>query len=557
MDSIQLVLFDEITADSSKRQTLLQNIAPGQCIVSRFNTRKNPSEEQIARLADRIRCNGYELTRAVWAYRNGDEGFEVFAGGTRLKAAQQAGVNIPIILFEGYNEEEISRLSDLDNENDAYHEPVSPIEVWAEYARLRDEEGWTQERIAKVKKVDQAWVSRRLKFHNLPDRLKQVMRQDWFTEGHLAEIAILCVDACFSPWLTTEQVWQDLVEKAVEDKKKNGKKSVRAVKQDVTKWKKFIDYAGEVHQGLSPIVLYKFPGDDRGEPEPFEFDAPVAFIDELADRQARNLTATKEAERKIRLHIDQNLQDYQTYINEKSAEAARQAIKAKREAEVLSCFIHADCLDVADSLEPKSVRLLLVDPPYGQEYQSNRRWASETPPLIEGDSEEDALGLFEAMLKAYKPTLGDDAHILVFCNWQNEPAFRRIIERQGLNVKGSLVWVKEGHSAGDLKGSFAPSHERIIHAIQGAPVVQPRIRDVLEFNRDLSTDHPTTKPTPLLEKLILSCTNEGDLVIDPMAGIASTLIASLRNDRLFWGCEIEKCWHDIGCERLLQEIDDV
>lgn len=550
----QLTLFEENTSDLPKQQMLYREVDPAQCIISRFNVRKTRSEEQIQRLAKRIERNGFELTRAVWAYRHDDGVCEVFAGGTRLEAARRAGVTIPVILFEGYSDEEISRLSDVDNENDEYHEPVSPVDVWAEYARLRDEEGWTQEKIAEVKGVSQAWVSRRLKFHKLPERIKQIMRQDWFAEGHLAEITVICVDAYFAPWLTTEQAWQELADKAVQDKRKNGKKSVRAVKADIAQWRRFLEYAEKVYHSLPPVTLYDFF--DNGEmPQPFDFDAQTEFVAELAKRKARSLAAVKEAERAIRLYIDRNLQDYRAYIEEASAEAARKAIRARREAEILSRFVSGDCRNVADFLEPGSVRLLLVDPPYGQEYQSNRRWASETPPLVKGDLQEEALALLESTLKAYKSALANDAHVLVFCNWQNEPAFRRVIERQGLNVKGSLIWVKEEHSAGDLRGSFAPSHERIVHAVCGNPVVEPRVRDVLEFNRDLSTEHPTTKPVPLLEKLILSCTKEGDLIIDPMAGIASTLIAAMRRERQFWGCEIDERWHSIGCERLLEELD--
>ena len=99
------------------------------------------------------------------------------------------------------------------------------VDVWAEYARLRDEEGWIQEKIAKAKGATQKWVSERLKYHDkMPEEIKEIMRQEKITEGHLEKISILCVDAYFHAWLTTEQLWIDLAELAIDIKKLTGKK---------------------------------------------------------------------------------------------------------------------------------------------------------------------------------------------------------------------------------------------------------------------------------------------------------------------------------------------
>ena len=98
-----------IIDDPKKKQTLLQGVLPSDCVISRFNTRKTRPQKDIERLAERIRHNGFELTRAPWAYRNGNGTLEIFAGGTRLEAAQLCQVPIPVILFEGYSDEEIQQ----------------------------------------------------------------------------------------------------------------------------------------------------------------------------------------------------------------------------------------------------------------------------------------------------------------------------------------------------------------------------------------------------------------------------------------------------------------
>ena len=78
----------------------------------------------------------------------------------RLEAANLADVSpdIPVIPHKDCSDDEVAFLAEYDNENDEYHTLVSPVDIWAEYARLKSL-GWTQQRIAKAKGVSQATVS--------------------------------------------------------------------------------------------------------------------------------------------------------------------------------------------------------------------------------------------------------------------------------------------------------------------------------------------------------------------------------------------------------------
>ncbi len=98
--------------------------------------------------------------------------------------------------------------------------PVSITDVLAEYARLRDEEGWTQERIAKVKGVSRPVAAKRQKFHTMSERIKESVRRGSLSEGHLDEIAGVFVVEHFSPWLATAQAWEELAAKS--EKKRRG-----------------------------------------------------------------------------------------------------------------------------------------------------------------------------------------------------------------------------------------------------------------------------------------------------------------------------------------------
>jgi DNA modification methylase len=103
---------------------------------------------------------------------------------------------------------------------------------------------------------------------------------------------------------------------------------------------------------------------------------------------------------------------------------------------------------------------------------------------------------------------------------------------------------------GDPNTTFAPKHERIIHAVQGSPVIYSRLADVIECARVDTKNHPTEKPVEIMEKYIEAVTVEGDLVADPFAGVASTLVAAKSIGREFWGCEIDYNYHEIGNRRL-------
>lgn len=59
-------------------------------------------------------------------------------------------------------------------------------------------------------------------------------------------------------------------------------------------------------------------------------------------------------------------------------------------------------------------------------------------------------------------------------------------------------------------------------------------------DRDIPKVHPTQKPVALLERIISIFTDEGDVVIDPVAGSGSTLIAAENLGRKSYGFEIKK-----------------
>lgn len=81
--------------------------------------------------------------------------------------------------------------------------------------------------------------------------------------------------------------------------------------------------------------------------------------------------------------------------------------------------------------------------------------------------------------------------------------------------------------------------------------------DVWEFpnvkaNHPEKTIHPCQFPVELVERLVLSMTDQGDDVLDPYMGVGSSVIAALMHGRSAYGCDIVPEYVDIARERVRQ-----
>lgn len=66
--------------------------------------------------------------------------------------------------------------------------------------------------------------------------------------------------------------------------------------------------------------------------------------------------------------------------------------------------------------------------------------------------------------------------------------------------------------------------------------------------------HPTQKPVALVEYLIRTYTNEGDVVLDNCIGSGTTAVAAIRTGRHYIGFEIEPAYCEIAGQRIQEEL---
>jgi site-specific DNA-methyltransferase (adenine-specific) len=141
----------------------------------------------------------------------------------------------------------------------------------------------------------------------------------------------------------------------------------------------------------------------------------------------------------------------------------------------------------------------------------------------------------------------DSPCMIVFCAFDQQMYLIDLAKQYGLNRYINLVF-RKNFSAQVLKANM-----KIVGNCEYGLVLYrdrlPKFRNngkmifnCIDWPRDNDSEkiHPTQKPVELLKTLIEIFTDEGDVVIDPVAGSGSTLVAAERLNRKAYGFEIKK-----------------
>lgn len=226
-------------------------------------------------------------------------------------------------------------------------------------------------------------------------------------------------------------------------------------------------------------------------------------------------------------------------------------------------LINGDCLIEMQSIPDKAIDMILCDLPYGT---TACKW--------------DVIIPFDKLWEQYERIIKDNGAIVLF---GSEP-FSSLLCCSNIKLfKYDWVWIKE-NATGHLNAHRMPMKltENILIFSKGGTIYSPqglvpfnkKVRrgsngdnygksgtenvqdftnyplDVLCFSRDKDKLHPTQKPVALLEYLIKTYTNEGDVVLDNTMGSGSTGVACVNTNRLFIGIEKEQKYYDIAVKRI-------
>jgi len=151
------------------------------------------------------------------------------------------------------------------------------------------------------------------------------------------------------------------------------------------------------------------------------------------------------------------------------------------------------------------------------------------------------------MMKKEPKERGQAPAMIVFCAFEQQWPLIELAKRYGLNGYINLIF-RKNFSAQVLKANM-----RVVGNAEYALLFYrdklPKFNNngkmvfnILDWEKDSDSEkiHPTQKPVALLKKLIEIFTDPGEVVIDPVAGSGSTLIAAIETGRKAYGFEIKK-----------------
>ncbi len=242
-------------------------------------------------------------------------------------------------------------------------------------------------------------------------------------------------------------------------------------------------------------------------------------------------------------------------------------------------IIQGDCIQVMQSLPEQCADLVFADPPYNLQLRKElyRPDMSRVDAVNDGW---DQFMSFEAYdrftrewLLACRRVLKDTGTIWVIGTYHNIFRVGSILQDLGYWILNDICWVKSNPMPQFRGVRFCNAHETLIWAKKSAeqkrytfhygslkagnedlqarsdwylPICQGRER-LRDANGKV---HTTQKPEALLHRIIRSCTNPGDTVLDPFLGAGTTASVAKRLGRRFIGIEREDAYVDAGRMRI-------
>lgn len=151
--------------------------------------------------------------------------------------------------------------------------------------------------------------------------------------------------------------------------------------------------------------------------------------------------------------------------------------------------------------------------------------------------------LISGFLNAHRMPLRQHEEICVF--YQKQPTYNPQFTK-GSPLHGRGTKYKEKESINNNYSYFKPTDD----TRKGTEEKYPT--SILKFSKPHPSImlHPTQKPVELLEYLIKTYTNEGELVIDFCAGSGSTGVAAINTNRNFIGIEKDEKYYNIAKARI-------
>lgn len=238
---------------------------------------------------------------------------------------------------------------------------------------------------------------------------------------------------------------------------------------------------------------------------------------------------------------------------------------------------HGNCLDVMEAILKKHPNgcfdMIFADPPYGLSNDGITCVAGKMTSVNKGQwdkfaSFQDYVDFTREWLSLCQKLLTKNGTIWVSGTRHNIYSVGHIMAELGFKVLNDIVWEKPNPPPNLSCRYFTHSTEIVLWAAKNVKSRHAfnylqmknenggkQMKSVWRIkppttNEKILGKHPTQKPIQLLDRIIKSSTDNGDLIFDPFCGGGTTGVSAIKNGRLFCGIEADDNYISLSKRRL-------
>ena len=266
--------------------------------------------------------------------------------------------------------------------------------------------------------------------------------------------------------------------------------------------------------------------------------------------------------------------------------AERRVKKAPVEAKdlPLDSILEQDCVAAMKALPDACVDMVFADPPYNLQLGGDL-FRPEGGRVDAVDDDWDKFATFaaydeftKAWLKEARRILKPNGTLWVIGSYHNIFRVGAALQDEGYWILNDIVWRKANPMPNFRGTRFTNAHETLIWASRSEDSrytfnyrTMKALNDDLQMRSDWllpicsggervkgeggAKAHPTQKPESLLYRVLLACTNPGDVVLDPFFGTGTTGAVARRLGRRWIGIEREKRYVKVAKERIASTLE--
>lgn len=237
-----------------------------------------------------------------------------------------------------------------------------------------------------------------------------------------------------------------------------------------------------------------------------------------------------------------------------------------------------DTFDFLSRIKTGSINMIFADPPYflsngGISVASGKQVSVNKADWDIGYSTEQKHKFNRRWIRKCKRVLADDGTIWISGTFHNIYSVGLALEQEGFRILNNITWQKTNPPPNLACRSFTHSTETVLWArkendtkhyydykLMKAMNNDKQMKDVWSGSLTPPREkqhgkHPTQKPEYLLERIIMSATQVGDVILDPFNGSGTTGVVSTRLERMYIGIDFVEDYLKISRERI-QEVEN-